>query len=178
MAFTLHLIQVDPSRPAAVARGIRDCLRSAGMEPGPSIHATQEIAEKALNGELPQPLVHSEDAEAIERADSVLTEASRGAATGGKNLSDNDLREVQIAATVAGDETAPEDARFTRKLSDDEPVSRSAALTLAVLFAYADGKIVPAFNLARSLARTTGDSALYEEVCRCVVTAFDIQVSE
>lgn len=173
---SLFLIQVDSTRPAGIARGVKDALRYVGHPDEQIIPATADICTRAIAGELPIQL-HEGDDEALAReAATVLEEQSHGAAIGAVDLPEDQLRDLATTAARANAEPDAADDAFVQHLDPEEGVTRDAALTALALLASNNGNVPTTFNLARILARTTGDSDLYVEVCQIICTTFDIRV--
>jgi hypothetical protein len=175
MPHTLHLVAIDKGRPAMVARGVREALRAAetNMSPGFLMQEVQRILEEALAGDLPIGLVQSDDEEVVARCGETLIEESRHAAEAGIDLDDGDIEAIIASRTDPSNPSVDPDASYQRGLGDEAP-SRNAIFSALMILAQANGNIAVAYAHARALGRTTGDGALWSEVCRLIVSAFDI----
>jgi hypothetical protein len=176
---TLHIIQADIAKPARVARGIRDALRSTGdLSDGDLLQEVERVLGAIKAGGLPIGLVSSEDMGKVMRAADALSASSGGSAVAGIDMNADDLDNLAEAAQAAHEPETPsadDDAAYITPFPDDVSADRAAQHTALVLLSQSDGNVGRAFALARTLARTSGSIEHYAQVCRLYVTAFAIE---
>jgi hypothetical protein len=175
----LFLMEVDPNQRAVAMRAVKSALIAAGMDHADAIYEAQRQVLRVLQGRGPVGLVVEDGAEvpagAVDAAAVAFADALADHPDAAAVEVDYDYEAPQTppeAPETPRQEVAAIDSLFEGDAPADFTPSPAAWRTALTLVSFCDGSETRAWFLAKTLARQTGDPALWVEVNHLLTDTF------